>query len=650
MADPYNSRVLVFAIPSTLSSLTNGVNADYVLGQSNFTSTGTNNTQSGFEFPVGLAVGNSRDLYVWDCYHRIVVYDTSSIANGENASAVIGQANFTNTSTGTSQTAMSCSWLGSVAIDPSYNRLYVSDDDNSRLLIFDLPYISTNSLPNGDLNSSYGQTINTANIGGTISYSLTSGSIPGGLIRSNNNIYGFPTQAGTKSFVFRIDDDQGVIGNFFNFKTFSIQINGPSSGGSSSSSTSTSSTSNSGSSSSSSSESPSTSTPSVPIISLPLLEEEIPIVTENIEAVEETTALVVEQFSDRLEQIGGNLARAWETASSIVTENKAIRQLAAAATAAAKEVAPISAAASVAVVPSMAAAYILLVTPQFSQNISLNLFWKILQILGIMPSRKPAGLVYDSFSKKPVAFALVTFTGQTAQSFSSIKETAVTDQYGVFQGVKLPPGDYWASVSHQDYKFPTQKARPPYLSIKEFYKADKFGVKSEYDQQTLIVPLDLLQKKKELDKTIWKNIKFFVSSNLFRHFHYFMFVISLILTILTPSVINLFILSIYLLLFFTKQIRILLNTKLTGKIVNNFGKALGNVIIKISEESGLVLALASSDIHGNFKIYLPKKKYQIEFSREGHYWAGEARPMTLPEVDLSRGSEKINVKMKKRYL
>ena len=129
-----------------------------------------------------------------------------------------------------------------------------------------------------------------------------------------------------------------------------------------------------------------------------------------------------------------------------------------------------------------------------------------------------------------------------------------------------------------------------------------------------------------------------------------MFVISLILTILTPSVINLFILSIYLLLFFTKQIRILLNTKLTGKIVNNFGKALGNVIIKISEESGLVLALASSDIHGNFKIYLPKKKYQIEFSREGHYWAGEARPMTLPEVDLSRGSEKINVKMKKRYL
>jgi len=93
-ADYTNSRVLVFNV----ASITNGQNAANVLGQADFTTGSSITTQSGFNHPYGLAydAANSR-LFEGDYLNaRVLVFNVSSITNGQNAVNVLGQTNFTN--------------------------------------------------------------------------------------------------------------------------------------------------------------------------------------------------------------------------------------------------------------------------------------------------------------------------------------------------------------------------------------------------------------------------------------------------------------------------------------------------------------------------------------------------------------------------
>jgi sugar lactone lactonase YvrE len=132
VADVNNSRVLKF---TNADSKANGANADAVLGQADFTSKIPATTQSGMIYPDGVAADGLGNLYVADGHNNRVLKFTNaaSKANGANADAVLGQTDF---SSGTA--AFTQSRMGnptSVAVDGLGN-LYVVDNSYSRILKF----------------------------------------------------------------------------------------------------------------------------------------------------------------------------------------------------------------------------------------------------------------------------------------------------------------------------------------------------------------------------------------------------------------------------------------------------------------------------------------------------------------------------------
>jgi sugar lactone lactonase YvrE len=134
VADYSNNRVLRF---NNAASATNGANANAVLGQADFTSSTSAVTQSGMYRPMGIAVDGSGNLYVTDVYNNRVLQfsNAASATNGASANGVLGQPNFTTSASATSQNGMY--YPEGVAADGSGN-LYVAEYINNRVLRFNV--------------------------------------------------------------------------------------------------------------------------------------------------------------------------------------------------------------------------------------------------------------------------------------------------------------------------------------------------------------------------------------------------------------------------------------------------------------------------------------------------------------------------------
>ncbi|OGL72995.1 hypothetical protein A3C96_02795, partial [Candidatus Uhrbacteria bacterium RIFCSPHIGHO2_02_FULL_60_10] len=143
VSDPLNSRVMAFDLAG---GITNGMSASYVLGQVNFTSGTGAATQAGLNSPYGIYYDNSNRRLIASDYsnNRVMVFDLSAgIATGMNASFVLGQANFTSSSSAVTQTGLN--HPGNTVYDDVNRRLFVSDVFNNRLMVYDL----TGGLSNG---------------------------------------------------------------------------------------------------------------------------------------------------------------------------------------------------------------------------------------------------------------------------------------------------------------------------------------------------------------------------------------------------------------------------------------------------------------------------------------------------------------------
>ncbi len=143
VADSMNNRVLRF---DNVSALTNGANAEAVLGQPNFTSSAAQTTQDGMYSPTGIAVDSAGRLWVSDTLNeRILRFDNaSSKANGADADGVLGQLDFTSRVVGIGASQSSLHGAIGLAVD-SAGRLWVADYVNGRVLRFD----NAASKPNG---------------------------------------------------------------------------------------------------------------------------------------------------------------------------------------------------------------------------------------------------------------------------------------------------------------------------------------------------------------------------------------------------------------------------------------------------------------------------------------------------------------------
>lgn len=141
VADDTNNRVLRF---DAASSKANGVNADAILGQSDFVSAAIATTQSGMDSPTGVVTDAAGNLYVvdYDNNRVLIFYNAAAKGNGANADRVLGQVNFVSGSSGVSATKFTGPWGATV---DNGGRLWVADRDNSRILRFD----NAASLANG---------------------------------------------------------------------------------------------------------------------------------------------------------------------------------------------------------------------------------------------------------------------------------------------------------------------------------------------------------------------------------------------------------------------------------------------------------------------------------------------------------------------
>ena len=135
VVDIGNKRVLVY----NLGSLATGMSASYVLGQPNFTTNSSNTTQDGLSFPGGASYDpDGERLFVADTSNnRVIVYNVNpgSIANGGNALNQFGQVDFTSGGSNLSQTELSSPF--DVAYVSLTKKLYVADQNNNRVVEFD---------------------------------------------------------------------------------------------------------------------------------------------------------------------------------------------------------------------------------------------------------------------------------------------------------------------------------------------------------------------------------------------------------------------------------------------------------------------------------------------------------------------------------
>jgi YVTN family beta-propeller protein len=236
VADANNNRVMVFNVAT--SSIQNGMSASYVLGQPNFVSNVDLNgtaAQSVLYYPTYLSYDASHQLlYVNDQNNnRVMVFNvaTSSIQSGENAESVLGQPNFT--SSGTSTLAQNnfnlfgrnagASKSGGLFIDPVYNHLFITDTYDGRLLQDSLISLSSNTVPNPVLSNSYSATITPINSQGVVTFSVISGSLPVGLSLSSSTgvISGIATATTTATFSIQATDNL-TTAQFFDQASYTI--------------------------------------------------------------------------------------------------------------------------------------------------------------------------------------------------------------------------------------------------------------------------------------------------------------------------------------------------------------------------------------------------------------------------------------------
>ena len=144
VADGFNNRVLVYDLSSGISD---GMNASFVIGQPDFTSTALNTTQSGFSFPVNVYYESDTErLFVSDYNnYRLMVFDLSAgITNGMDAAFVLGQPDFVTAVGGAGADKFGVT--PAIAIDSARDLLFLVDQYQNRVMVFDISAGITNGM------------------------------------------------------------------------------------------------------------------------------------------------------------------------------------------------------------------------------------------------------------------------------------------------------------------------------------------------------------------------------------------------------------------------------------------------------------------------------------------------------------------------
>ena len=134
VSDARNNRIMRYSPP-----LKNGMAANLVLGQSNFTSSSQTTSPGGLSLPHGLAFDGKGDLWVADSYNSRVLEFIPPFSSGMNASLVLGQTDFTGSLCNSGEAGL-C-FPANLTFDAGGN-LWVADADNNRIMEYKPPFVT----------------------------------------------------------------------------------------------------------------------------------------------------------------------------------------------------------------------------------------------------------------------------------------------------------------------------------------------------------------------------------------------------------------------------------------------------------------------------------------------------------------------------
>src|SRR6266540_641787 len=218
VTDNGGNRVMAFDV--TPGTLTNGEAAAFVLGQPDFTTGSPGATANKMEAPQGLAWDPvHRQLFVMEYNNcRVLVFDTAALSNGQDASAVLGQPDFTTNTCLSTPPHINTLAPDNVnmSMDTAHHRLYMGDAANNRVLLFDFARITSSALPGGVTGVAYSGAVASSGTQGTTQFSITAGALPPGLSLNSSTgvLTGAPTTAGSYNFTVRLVDNNGTAGSF----------------------------------------------------------------------------------------------------------------------------------------------------------------------------------------------------------------------------------------------------------------------------------------------------------------------------------------------------------------------------------------------------------------------------------------------------
>ncbi len=163
VADEGNSRVLRY----NGATLATGGAADLVLGQADFNSylnnRGGSTAANTMQYPAGVVVDESGNVWVSDSgNNRILKFTAALLANGVNASLVLGQTSFTGNLSNRGGTVAANTLNAPYGIYSESTNIWVADANNNRVLKYAAP-----SADGANAMQVLGQTVFNQDLGGT---------------------------------------------------------------------------------------------------------------------------------------------------------------------------------------------------------------------------------------------------------------------------------------------------------------------------------------------------------------------------------------------------------------------------------------------------------------------------------------------------
>jgi hypothetical protein len=600
--DQYSNRVMVFDVSL---GITNGMSATYVIGQPNLSTYTANTTIDGLSQPGGVYYdATTKQLFVGDQLNRrVVVYDlTSGVTNGMDATYVYGQGDFTSNISDTTQTYFKGTSPIGVEYDHDNRNLYVADYENNRLMIFSLPRLAAHTFDAGVVGESYSDGATLNNSQGTPSWSISSGSLPTGLSIDSSTGNISGTPTTAGTYNFSIEVDSVISP----VQTFTDSRSYSITVTSDTPAVDDDEEEVQQSSSSSGSRS------AVAINSV------IPSNTESLETnIEDTTVqkeLVdtsrdVESVEDDKSTEVSDIVSTRVIQENISIAQGLIKALNNSVPNAIKAAGILSGIALITV-----SSVIDVVTGSHFSSFGLRVSGLVSSMMGLRRRYKPWGTVYDSVTKQPIDPAIVTLYDLNGVEVAS----SITDQDGRY-GFLVAPGVYRIKVEKANYSFPSTK-----LSNKVFdelyenlYFGDLITIESPDNVISKNIPMDNVSFDwNEFQKSKEKSTIFFSRWDLIIHRFFILsfavgFIITAVSLVYFPVPYNYVTAILYVLIIVSRIFGI--KPKSFGTVKDRQGKPLSFGIVKIYfPGTGDVMLKKVIDKYGRYSALVPPGEYRMD--------------------------------------